>query len=49
MLTLNEDDDEKSIRNAIKDALTSKIPALGANDFDFVKVRDQGQNLIMLL
>ena len=39
MLTLNEDDDEKSIRNAIKDAVTSKIPALGANDFDFVKVR----------
>ena len=39
MLTLNKDDDEKSIRNAIKDAVTSKIPALGANDFDFVKVR----------
>ena len=39
MLTLDEDDNEKSIRNAIKDSLSSKFPSLGENDFDFVKVR----------
>ena len=39
MLTLDEDDNEKSIRNAIKDSLSSKFPVLGINDFDFVKVR----------
>ena len=39
MLTLDEDDNENSIRNAIKDSLSSKFPVLGINDFDFVKVR----------
>ena len=39
MLTLDEDDNEKRIRNAIKDFLSSKFPSLGENDFDFVKVR----------
>ncbi|XP_028408793.1 uncharacterized protein LOC114533337 [Dendronephthya gigantea] len=39
MLTIDEDDNEKSIRKAIKDSLASKIPALGDNDFEFVKIR----------
>ena len=36
MLMLN--DDEKTIRNALKESLAAKIPSLGDNDFDFVKV-----------
>ena len=48
MLTLDEDDNENSIRNAIKDSLSSKIPALGNNDFDFVKVRHKAITKLQL-
>ena len=39
MLMLQDDDDESTIRNAIKESLCVKLLSIGANDFDFVKVR----------
>lgn len=41
IILLGEDDDEKAVREAIKDLFTKKIPILGANDFDFVKVKQK--------
>ena len=38
MLMLNDDDDDKRIRNALKESPAAKMPSLGDNDFDFVKV-----------
>ena len=32
---------EKAIRKALKESLTTKFPSLGANDVEFVKVRDK--------
>ncbi|CAB4021613.1 hypothetical protein AWC38_SpisGene23883 [Paramuricea clavata] len=48
MLTLHEDDNEKSIRNAIKESLAAKFPSLGDNDFDFVKVRHKAITILQL-
>ena len=36
---LNDNDDDKGIRNALKESLAAKMPSLGDNDFNFVKVR----------
>ena len=36
---LNDDDDDKRIRNALKESPAAKMPSLGDNDFNFVKVR----------
>ena len=32
---------ENAIRKALKESLTTKFPLLGANDVEFVKVRDK--------
>ena len=39
MLMLNDNDDDKAIRYSLKESLAAKMPSLGDNDFDFVKVR----------
>ena len=41
MLILNEDDDEVSVRKKVSFALGNKFPLLGANDFEFVKVKQK--------
>ena len=41
MLILNEDDDEVSVRKKVSFALGNKFSLLGANDFEFVKVKQK--------
>ena len=36
---LNDNDDDKAIRYSLKESLAAKMPSLGDNDFNFVKVR----------
>ena len=36
---LNDNDDDKGIRNALKESLAAQMLSLGDNDFNFVKVR----------
>ena len=36
---LNDNHDDKAIWNALKESLAAKMPSLGDNDFNFVKVR----------
>ena len=38
MIMLQEEDDEQSVRNAIKESVGKKFPIIRANDFEFVKV-----------
>ena len=39
IVLLGEEDDEKAVRETIKELLIKKIFIIGANDFDFVKVK----------
>jgi len=48
MLMLEEGDNESTIRNALKESLKAKLPLLGANDFDFVKVRHKTVSTLQL-
>ena len=42
MLSLNENDNEETIRQSIiKESLSNKFPVIGSNDFEFVKVRQK--------
>lgn len=48
MLVLEECADENTIRTAVKESLTAKFPLLGANDFEFVKVRQKAVSTLHL-
>lgn len=48
MVMLSEEDDENSIRQAIKQSLLKKFPIIGENDFDFVKVRQKKVSVLEL-
>ena len=41
MIMLDEEDDEQSVRNAIKESVGKKFPIIRANDFELVKVRQK--------
>ena len=36
-----EEDDEESVKNAIKESFGKKIPTIRANDFEFVKLHQK--------
>ena len=38
---LDEEDNEESVRNSIKESASKKFPIMGTNDFEFVKVRQK--------
>lgn len=38
---LDEEDNEESVRNSIKESASKKFPIMGPNDFEFVKVRQK--------
>ena len=38
---LDEEDNEESVRNSIKESACKKFPIMGPNDFEFVKVRQK--------
>ena len=46
MIMLDEEDGEQSVRNAIKESVRKKFPIIRANDFEFVKMR---QNKVSVL
>ena len=41
MLSINENDNEEAIRQSIKASVSNKLPVIGSNDFEFVKVRQK--------
>lgn len=41
MLAVEKWADENAVLKALKESLTTKFPLPGANDFEFVKVRDE--------
>ena len=48
MIMLTEEDDEQSVRNAIKESVGKKFPIIRANDFEFVKVRQKKISVLEL-
>ena len=48
MIMLDEQDDEQSVRNAIKESVGKKFPIIRANDFEFVKVRQKKISVLEL-
>ena len=48
MLSLNENDNEETIRRSIKESLTNKFPLIGSNDFEFAKVRQKKISILEL-
>jgi len=48
MLMLQEEEDEKQIRSNVLESLKAKFPVLGANDFDFGKVRHKAISTLQL-
>ena len=48
MIMLDEEDDEQSVRNAIKESVGKKFPIIRANDFEFVKVRQKKISVLEL-
>ena len=48
MIMLDEEDDEQSVRNAIKESVGKKFPIIRANDSEFVKVRQKKISVLEL-
>lgn len=48
MIMLDAEDDEQSVRNAIKESVGKKFPIIRSNDFEFVKVRQKEISVLEL-
>ena len=48
LIMLAEEDDQQSVRNAIKESVGKKFPIIRANDFEFVKVRHKKISVLEL-